>query len=99
MDEVIERVARILGKQDGGVPDNVVQGEGKATGATWLAWEAYRSQAIVIMKALDGPLLEPVRQMLAIDEGVGLFDEVYNGNTHRSAALERVLSKLRKVIG
>jgi hypothetical protein len=50
-----ERVARILCKQWGREPDEVVQGERAAVGRSWLGWEAFADEAKDIMAAMREP--------------------------------------------
>jgi hypothetical protein len=50
-----ERVARILCQQADRDPDEVVAGEGRAIGVTWLAWEAFETNARAVLTALHEP--------------------------------------------
>ncbi len=57
---MIERLARKLCEQDGGDPDAIRIGEGKAAGRTWRGWEAHASQA----RALLAVIREPTEAMI-----------------------------------
>jgi len=55
MTTMIERVARKLCERDGGDPDEIRHGEGKAIGQTWTGWQAYASDAREIVGLMRGP--------------------------------------------
>jgi hypothetical protein len=52
---MIERVARILCKQWGRDPDEIVKGEGAAFGRSWPGWEAFVDEAGDIIAAMREP--------------------------------------------
>lgn len=51
----LERAARVLCEFDGGDPDEVRHGEGRAWGRAWLGWQAYASQARRVIEAIREP--------------------------------------------
>lgn len=57
--KMVERIARLLCEREGGDPDEIRQGEGKAVGQSWTGWQAYASDAEVLLAALRRPA-EPV---------------------------------------
>jgi hypothetical protein len=63
-DTMIERIARRLCERDGGDPDEIRQGEGKAAGQSWTGWQAYASDA----KELIAAMFEPTAKMVEAGE-------------------------------
>lgn len=77
---MIERLARKLCEQEGGDPDVIRIGEGKAAGRTWLGWEAHATQARELLAVMREPTDEmcDAGELTAIEPCEHMFaGEVY----------------------
>ncbi len=76
----IERIARVLCRQDGADPDEVRQGEGAAAGRTWLGWQAYAANARACVASL-----RTLNDSSAMIAGSGALSSVRKGPQPKDA--------------